>query len=226
MEQYFTVEQIRDMDRRASEEYCMPSAVLMENAGRITAEETLLWFRDNIARAHAELSPKVSVVCGSGNNAGDGFVAARYLHNWGANVTVYLLREYKDYRADAKVNLTVIHRMKVPMAIVLKPNARTKIESSDIVIDAILGTGISGEVKGIQRDMICRLNNSNRNIVAVDIPSGLDGNTGLPMGAAVKADLTVSMGFNKKGFIEPEAKKYTGHVMIADIGYPLGIVKR
>lgn len=210
---YLSVEEARDIDRRATELYGIPAIVLMENAGRIVAEETIKLFKPGLVK------PVVSVICGSGNNAGDGFVAARYLFNRGISVNVFALKDFEDYKGDALVNLSIAGKLNIPAAVIHGPEIKG-LEKCDIIIDAVFGTGIAGKVKERYKSIIDSINDSERSVLSVDIPSGMDGNTGEPLGACVKAGLTVTMGYMKKGFLNPGSKKYTGNIVVADIGYP------
>jgi NAD(P)H-hydrate epimerase len=205
-----TRDRIRAIDQRVIHEYDLPGLVLMENAGRAVADAV-------DARApHGS----VLVVAGPGNNGGDGLVAARHLHNRGYDVRVVLFAEPKP-GSDPDVFLRVVRRI-------------LPVETGDIrrvlseavpgaIIDALLGTGLSRPVSGDLAEWIRAMNARDRSrtlLVAVDIPSGLDADTGKPLGVAVEADITVTMALPKVGFQQPGADRYTGHVVVADIGMP------
>lgn len=204
---HVTREEMREIDRRAIEEYGVPVDTLMENAGRAVA--------DAVQERTSPACPIVAV-CGRGNNGGDGFVAARHLLDRGYEVEVFALDLPPDAssapgRAWEKVKgrLEQVQRFKArPMA---------------VLIDALLGTGLSRPVEGRERKLIAEMNAFDPRwfpIVAVDLPSGLDANTGRPLGVAVKASVTVTLGLPKVGFSRPEARKYLGEVVVADIGFP------
>jgi hydroxyethylthiazole kinase-like uncharacterized protein yjeF len=220
-----SVEQIRDIDRLATDAYGIPSIVLMEIAGENAALGALKLLKDFNWGKQPE-DPVVSVVCGSGNNAGDGFVAAKLLYNRGLKVTVYLLKDAKAYKGDALVNLEIIRKMNIRVKDASANGVKEEIADSSVIIDSIFGTGLKGETGGIQKSMIEFINGLGKPVLAVDIPSGLDGDTGMPLGSCVRASLTVSMGFMKKGFLNPVSRKYTGEIIVADIGYPRDIMSK
>jgi NAD(P)H-hydrate epimerase len=215
---YYSIEEIQKIDKLVTEKYGIPSIILMENAGRTVADEV-----KNILKYYNEQVNKVciSVICGSGKNAGDGFVAARYLYNTYQNLILFHINNIDDYKGDVLINLNIIRKLGIKIYKINNLlNFKSKILKSDIIIDAIFGTGLNREVTGIYKDVINIINKSKKFIVSIDIPSGLNGDTGKPTGIAVKSNLTVTMGYLKKGFKNPEAKKFTGKIVVADIGYP------
>ncbi len=208
-----TVEEMREVDRRAIEEFRIPSLQLMENAGRIIAEEAREMLR-------SPLGKRVAVFAGRGNNGGDGFVAARYLLEEGAEVKTYLLGKKEEVKGDAGANL---HRLTRVVEIKEKNDLeklREGFSQIDLIIDALLGTGTRGEVRGLLRDTIELLNERAKPIISVDIPSGLEGNKGEPPGICVRAVKTVTMGLPKRGLILYPGAEYTGELKIAAIGIP------
>jgi len=208
-------EEMREIDKKAIEEIGIPGVVLMENAGRSVANV--------IANMRPAEKSRVAIFCGSGNNGGDGFVCARHLYNKGFNISVALLGKIADVKGDAEINLKIISHMGIA---ILEINEFSKlpwqevISNADIIVDAIFGTGLKKEVKGIYADVIKRINDSKKLIVAVDIPSGLDANSGLPLGVAVRSTKTVTMGLRKIAFDNSSAAEFTGEVIVADIGIP------
>ncbi|MEJ2223272.1 MAG: NAD(P)H-hydrate dehydratase, partial [Desulfobacterales bacterium] len=167
---------------------------------------------------------KIGVIAGRGNNGGDGFVIARYLAQKGISVTVYLLSKRQKVSGDAAANLELLSPLKVP--VVEMPDAKsfsaheTEMRHEAIWIDAILGTGLRSDVKGFFKDVINFINQSNKPVFAVDIPSGLNSDTGWPCGTCVRADATATFAFAKTGhFLFPGAD-YTGNLEIIDIGVP------
>lgn len=200
----FTREAIRRLDRLAVERFHMPSIVLMENAGA------------SIAAAAMGLlgrSRKVAIYCGPGNNGGDGLVAARHLHN--AGVEVQVIPAPGDCSGDAAINLAIVRAMRVP--VVEHPTA------PGLVIDALLGTGLDRPVQGKMAEQIAAINRwgvRGVQILSVDLPSGLDADTGRPLGTAVRADLTVTLCGWKAGFVRRESRKFTGRIAVGDIGVP------
>jgi len=215
-----TRQQAREIDRIAISEYGVKGLILMEHAGRACAREA-------VAMLGGAARRQVVVFCGSGNNGGDGFVVARHLENWGCQVQTYLvgridavLREADD----AAANLDIALSMDIPV-VELKHEedldaALAAAGQADLVVDALLGTGLAGEVRGIYRPLIERLNALAVPILSVDVPSGLDCDTGRPLGVAVRATRTVTFVLPKLGFRQPGAERYTGLVKVAEIGVP------
>ncbi|HET6427137.1 MAG TPA: NAD(P)H-hydrate epimerase, partial [Phycisphaerae bacterium] len=209
--------QVREADRRAIDEWGVPGVVLMENAGRGAA--------DVIQKFLAELNARtVVVVAGRGNNGGDGFVIARHLRLRGVPCTVLLVSDWKSLRGDAALNYEILSHVGVQVMQVAEDGVRhlaPNLREFDLIVDAVGGTGIVGPLRGHQATVVEQINAAGRPVVAVDIPTGLDCDTGEAPGAAVKADLTVTFHARKIGFDEPGAAEYTGRVVVADIGIPL-----
>lgn len=221
-----TRDKIRELDRIAIEEYGIPGAILMENAGRRCAEAAVEMLGDPEAS-------RVLIVCGKGNNGGDGFVVARHLANRGAEAAVLLMAEIADVleaENEAALNLRIIRRMGIPVReLGGAKEARTAIGEMgdcDLVVDALLGTGISGEVREPFRSAIEAVNALRAPVLAVDVPSGLDCDTGEPLGVAVRADRTVTFAVAKVGFARPGADAYTGPVEVAEISIPRAEIER
>jgi NAD(P)H-hydrate epimerase len=217
-----TAEQMQELDRKAIETYRIPGIVLMENAGRGATEAISNAFPDIGKR-------KIAIVAGKGNNGGDGFVIARYLLNRAVSVKVYLLADPKALRGDAETNFQIFQRMKGEVISVPSSKdyqkMKKELEKFDLLIDAIFGTGLDAEVRGYYREVIDHLNTLQRPIVAIDIPSGLDANTGKPLGTAIRASLTVTFGLPKVGHLIPPGPDYVGEVKLIDIGYPKKLVE-
>jgi NAD(P)H-hydrate epimerase len=190
----------------------------MENAGRAVAEVVIsLLKRKNRAR--------VFVVCGKGNNGGDGYVIARHLLNAGFDVRVVLCGDREKVQGDARVNLDVLERLGheveqlEPAGADVASRIRDMAADADMVVDALLGTGLQGRLREPYRSLIDAINAVACPILAVDIPSGLDCDTGEPLGAAVRAACTVTFVAVKKGFAaSPNASTYVGEIYIASIG--------
>ncbi len=204
---------MRAVDRRALEVYGIPTLLLMENAGAGLARAVM-----------ARATGRVAVVCGKGGNGGDGLVLARHLAVAGRDVAIALTAPAADFdrKSDAGVNLTIVERLKIPLEVTPDGKAlasflaRTK---PALVADALLGTGVSSEVREPHRGLIEAMNASGIEIVAVDVPSGLDGDTGKPLGVSVRAAFTVTFAAEKKGFAS--AREYTGEVEVVSIGCPV-----
>ncbi len=212
-----TTEQMRGLDRAAIEDYGILGLVLMENAGRAVAEA---------AARMLDGSGRVVVVCGSGNNGGDGFVAARHLSNRSVEVEVYLLAAVDDLQGDAATNCHIGQQMDLP--IFENPDPATleaAVNSADLVIDAILGTGISGEVRDPAQSAIAAINQSQARVLAVDIPSGISGDTGVEMGEAVWADRTLTFGLPKIGHYCYPGRDHCGEIELVDISLPAALVE-
>lgn len=198
---------MRELDRRATLEYGIPSLVLMENAGKGTAELILKQFPK---------AQKILVVSGKGNNGGDGFVTARYLKKMNREPSVLLLADPSILKGDAKINFDRLFGDKIPVTSL----DLSQIEDCDLLVDAILGIGVTMEVKGIYRDAIERMNQSGKPILAVDIPSGLDGDSGQVHGVAVRSTCTATMAELKHGLLSGAGPQFCGSIFKIDIGFP------
>ena len=212
-----TANEMQKMDLSTIESFGLPGRILMENAGRGATQFFLEQFKN------AE-NKKIGVIAGRGNNGGDGFVIARYLAQKGISVTVYLLSERQKISGDAAANLELLPPLKVP--VIEMPDAesfsahQTAMRHEAIWVDAILGTGLKSDVKEFFKDMIDFINQSNKPVFAVDIPSGLNSDTGQPCGACVRADATATFAFAKTGHFLLPGADYTGNLKIIDIGVP------
>ncbi|HEX9137853.1 MAG TPA: NAD(P)H-hydrate epimerase, partial [Nitrospirota bacterium] len=205
-----TAEQIKSIDRRAIKDLGIPGPVLMENAGAAVMVEMEKFF-PNLA------GMKVGIICGKGNNGGDGLALARRLNIHGVPVRVALLASFGAVTGDAKINLSILRKMGVEIA----QNASTHAISdliawSDILVDALIGVGLSASLKGIYAFAVELMNASGRPLVAIDIPTGINADTGEVMGSAVKADLTVTMALLKRGIVLHPGARHAGTVRVAD----------
>jgi len=219
-----TRDQCRSADRYAIEQLGIPGVVLMENAGR-NATDVIERCLRTAARKTGKAGA-VAVVCGKGNNGGDGFVIARHLKLRGFTVTVDLLADPAELTGDAGVNYTSVDRMGIPIHRLDKPGAVARAarrwRNCTVVVDALLGTGFSGQVGEPLAGVIRRINAlTGATIVAVDVPSGLDADTGSAGGEAVRADVTATFLAAKVGLVRPAARKYVGRLVVADIGAPV-----
>ena len=210
MQKLVTAVQMREMDRRTIEDYGVPSIVLMENAA--------LRVVDVIAERFGPLKGKrIAVVCGKGNNGGDGLAIARHLAvRFGAKVSVHLTAEPSEYEGDAAENYKMAEAFGLDIRRVFPDLYR----GIDLVVDALLGTGIHGGVEGNLAEIISAMNDEHRPIVAVDVPSGLNADTGEVGGACVKAAVTVTFALPKLGLIVYPGAEYVGELIVADIGMP------
>ena len=208
-----TRDEVRDVDRRALEEFGIPGVVLMENAGR------------NAASYLHGLAPSgpLAIVCGKGNNAGDGFVMARHLQNLGRDVGLYLACDPAEYRGDAAINYGIVSKSRIPCRPLLTAGPgewRAALTSAVWIVDALLGTGLSGMVREPFSSIIGAINSLGHPVFSVDTPSGLDCNTGRPLGSCIKATVTGTFVARKVGFDAPTAAAWLGRVEVLDIGVP------
>jgi len=215
-----TAQQIRNIDRRAIREYGIPGPVLMENAATAVMAEMERFF-------NGLSGVRVGIVCGKGNNGGDGLALARRLSIRGVPMRAALLAPFKDVVGEAKINLSILLKMDVEIS----QNATHRVLSdiiawSDILVDAMLGVGLSSPLKGRFADAVDMMNASSRPVVAIDIPTGIDADTGAVMGAAIKADLTVAMALLKRGLVLHPGAEYAGTVRVADIGIPAEVIEK
>jgi len=221
MRKAVTGETMREIDRRAIEEFGIPSLLLMENAGRACAEEIL--------KRGVKAGERVAVFAGKGNNGGDGFVAARHLHNGGVVPVVFFFQKPSEMKADPLANFRILERMKIDLRDCAGgadwDGVRNVLKTCRAVLDALFGTGLSKPVGEPFRTAIEEINHSKLPVVAVDIPSGLHADTGEVMGICVKAAVTVSLALAKKGFYLNEGPAYTGSVVVADISIPRELIE-
>jgi NAD(P)H-hydrate epimerase len=207
---------MQEIDRQAIEGIGIPSLVLMENAGVAVVEE----IEDRVSGDRLN----VSVMCGLGNNGGDGMVIARHLSDRGHEVMVYLTAPRANYSGDARSQLRILNRLDIPMTVLgtgrSLERARRRFEDSDVAVDALFGTGLQREVVGLYAEAVSIVNSCSGLVVAVDIPSGINGQTGMPMGTAVTADVTVTLAFPKRGLILFPGADHAGEIVVADIGIP------
>jgi NAD(P)H-hydrate epimerase len=209
-----TAQRMRELDRKAIEERGIASLTLMEKAGGAVAEAA--------ARLTEGTGQQpVVILCGPGNNGGDGLVAARHLVQRGRRVQVFLAAAPADLSSDAATNLRRLAESGISATQV--SNAQPIAEAcaaASLVVDALLGTGASGKVRGLPGKLIEALNDSGARVLAVDVPSGLDADSGEPLGLAVRAVETVTMGLPKIGLFLYPGMDHAGRVTVADIGFP------
>jgi NAD(P)H-hydrate epimerase len=208
--------QVREVDRRATEEFGLPGVVLMENAA-INASAVALEMVDYE-------SAGVIIVCGGGNNGGDGLAIARHLDNFGTDVRVVLTVDPAKHGGDAAINWRVVERMGIN--VVPWTSGIMKEGEPELIIDAVFGTGLSQAPREPFAAVAREMNISGVPILAIDVPSGLDCDTGEPLGpVCVKATQTVTFVAEKVGFANVTAREFTGTVVVAGIGCPAEIVE-
>ncbi len=209
-----TAEQMREMDRLTIQKYGVPSLTLMERAGERIAQAILERFARNAKKG-------VLIVAGKGNNGGDGFVVARWLKKARIPCEVALLARQDELSPDAAHNCRAFLKLKGKVSEVAASDGGLLGERTGkhgLIVDAILGTGVKNQVCGLYADAITWINTSGLPVVAVDIPSGIDTDTGVPLGVAVQAEMTVALGFAKRGQVIYPGVDSVGELVIADIG--------
>ncbi len=210
MEPIVSVQEMRAVDRLSIEELKIPALLLMENAGLKTAQA--------IARHFGPMAQKnVCIICGKGNNGGDGFVVGRHLSRMGARVEIFSTARAEDLKGEAAANRTIAESLGLPIHDISAIEQLVPSSPPDLLVDALLGTGIRGEVSGFYREIIEWLNRQKAPVAAVDTPSGLNCETGVVAGAAVRAELTVTMGNVKTGQLFFPAREHQGRLFVADL---------
>ena len=212
-----TRDEVRKVDSWAINTLGVPGVVLMENAGRSCAE----LIKEELKEvAH----PKVCIFCGTGNNGGDGYVIARHLLNSSFEVVVVICANRGKVKGDAKINLDILERLGRPIEQLNLGDANVPAQvkvfaaDADMLVDGLFGTGLSGQLSDEYKQLIETINACNCPILAVDIPSGLDCDSGQPLGTAIRASYTVTFVAVKKGFTSGSAAQYTGEIFVASIG--------
>lgn len=215
-----TRDEVRGIDRIAAQECAIPSLILMENAGRGAAD----WLRNQLT----DKQGLVVIACGPGNNGGDGGVVARHLDAWGFQVRVVWFARPEQLHGDAAVQWTILSKSAIDQTAWTGANSEETdlpeldalFADADWIVDALLGTGLARPVEGRLRVVIEAMNRSGKPILALDLPSGLDADSGQPLGIAVRASATTTFVSRKIGFDRPGANLYTGEVVQVDIGVP------
>ena len=210
-------DQVRGFDSWAINTALVPGVVLMENAGRSCAE----LIKQKLAGTK---NASVCIFCGTGNNGGDGFVVARHLKNADIEPVTIICGDAAKITGDALINYEIAKKISLkiehlnPTDDDLEQRIKFLTSDSDIIVDALFGTGLAGALRNGYDILINAINNLGKTVIAVDIPSGLDCDTGLAHGLAIKAESTVTFVAAKKGFTNPAAEEYTGQIYVASIG--------
>jgi NAD(P)H-hydrate epimerase len=216
-----TARQMREADRRTIEEVGVPSLLLMENAGLQVVAAMDEAF-DGLA------GRRVAVLCGRGNNGGDGFVVARTLRQRGVDLAVYLVGRAADVRGDARTNLESLQHLPLPVTEIAEESDWAEhardIASRDLVVDALFGTGLSSPLSGLPARIVEDVNRMRPAVVSIDLPSGLSADRAEPVGPCIRAALTVTLGAPKLPLVLPPAMEMAGRLVIADIGIPSEVV--
>ena len=213
--------QMRDADRQTIDEIGIPSMVLMENAGRqvVAALEAA---NDDLTDKH------VAVLCGTGNNGGDGFVVARTLHQRGVDVFVFVVGTMPAVRGDARLNLEILGRLGLTVVEISDEQAWdlhfSEISQCDLIVDAIFGTGLRSPLAGMMETVAADVNASGIPVVAVDLPSGMSADRAEPIGECIRASMTVTLATPKLPLVLPPGEGYAGSIVVADIGIPPEVI--
>jgi hydroxyethylthiazole kinase-like uncharacterized protein yjeF len=211
-----TRDEVRAVDRYAIETLGVPGVVLMENAGRNAAGVIEEFFSNNLAH---DTKRRVAVVAGAGNNGGDGYVVARHLARKGYPVVTFLLAPDEKITGDARINLQILRRMKLDVQPAWEISRLADVlREFDLIVDAVGGTGVRGVLRSDLAAAVEQINAAGKPILAVDIPTGLDCDTGEASGPCVRAAMTVTFVARKRGFDNPASTTYTGPVQVVDIG--------
>ena len=220
-----TAAEMREVDRLSTERYGVPSLTLMENAGKSVAQVIQ-------SRVPGFAGRHIIVLCGKGNNGGDGFVAARHLLKMGARPRVFLLAEPRELKGDAAANFRRWKKTSRELRVIRSAkewqSSRAEVASADIVVDALLGTGVRGPVEGLFEEAIRDVNSRRPEqiVVAVDIPSGLHADTGEIPGVAVTADYTVTFTAPKPGLVLGAGPRHVGQLAVRQIGSPAELIEK
>ena len=207
-----TASQAKLLDKKAREVYGLPTLVLMENAGRAVAEEVIKLKKR-----------KIAIFCGKGNNGGDGFVCARHLLTGGIKPDVFLAGKISGVKGEARLNLDILLRLRHKILEIDEKNInllKEKICRYDLIVDAIFGVGLKGNIEGTFRDLIESINSSGAYVVSIDIPSGLDADSGKVSAACVRADETITFIAKKRGMVKGEGLIYSSKIIVSDLGFP------
>jgi NAD(P)H-hydrate epimerase len=221
MDGTLTRAQVRELDRRAMEEYGVPGVVLMENAGRNSAAALLAWG----ARG------PIVICCGRGNNGGDGFVIARYLDLARLPVHVLLFADPGELTGDARIMFQIVEKSGLairchPGLTFPRAEVAAALGAADWIVDALLGAGLTGPARAPLAEVIDLINASGRKVLAIDLPSGLDCDTGRPPGPAVRATRTVTLAALKRGLANPASRPWVGECTVVDIGVPRALLEQ
>ncbi len=208
-----TAAEMSEIDRYTISEIGIPGRVLMENAGRAATEIIL--------RKWSELSGRrIAIVCGKGNNGGDGLVVARCLNERGAGCSVFLLGKKAEVRGEALANLQVAEKLGLPIFEVIEESQLPDFSLYTLLVDAILGTGSRGNLEALLARAVERMNASGRPTVALDLPTGVNADTGEVIGSCIRVAMCVAFGAAKRGLLFSPGREYAGEVHVARIGFP------
>jgi len=207
------VEEMRNLDRTAVEDFSLAEELLMENAGMAAYHV--------IMKESGIQGKRFVLICGTGNNGGDGLVIARKIHSMNGEAVVYILGNEDKFRGTSKKNFEIVSRLQLTIRHVESMDSlRKELAHCDAIVDAIFGTGLTRNVEGMYSDVIQMINRSGKKVFSIDIPSGINGDTGKIMGAAVKADFTITFGIPKIGNILYPGYGHCGKLYVSHISFP------
>lgn len=213
-----SVSEMQTIDREAIERIGIPRVVLMDHAGLAAARE--------IHRRVPE-SSAIGIVCGKGFNGGDGLACARHLHNWGHHPEIYLSSTPRSLKSGCGIFFRQVKNLGIPFTEIESEETAwvDRVSRSAMLADALLGIGLSGEVRSAEHAIIQGMMQSGVPILSLDCPSGLDADTGEPLGHAVKATVTVTFGLAKKGFFSASGKKFVGELITDSVTFPASLLR-
>lgn len=209
-----TTEQMAEVDRLMIEEYGILLIQMMENAGRNLAEQARRMSGGCVT------DRRIVVLCGVGNNGGGGMAAARHLHNWGADVRVKLVAD------PSRLKDVPVHQWRILQTMGLSSVADPDLTLVDLILDAMIGYGLTGDPRGAVSEWIDRANASGHPILALDTPSGLDTTSGIPGQPCIRANATLTLALPKIGLLTQQASPFVGDLFLADIGVPPELYRR
>lgn len=211
-----TGSQMQEIDRRATRELGIPSLTLMENAGRGVADLIASFLHPGGVKRGFEKS--IVIFCGKGNNGGDGLVAARYLAERGYPVRIILFCDPSELKKDPAVNFQKLSSLNIPIHV--DGHYENFLEKADLIVDALFGVGLKKALSEPFHSAVVAINNAKKKVISIDVPSGLDADTGRVFNVCVEADMTATLQLPKKGLYEGEGPRYAGTIKIIDIGIP------
>lgn len=219
-----TAGEMRTLDQTAINEYGIPGMVLMENAGLAVVDVIKDHFSGKLK------GTRILILVGKGNNGGDGLVVARHLSNAGCDVKVFLLCKPEELQGDAAANWQIVRRMKIRYQLILTERdlnlVKVGLIYTELVVDAIFGTGFKGTVQGTIAKLMEIVNEAKKPVVAVDLPSGAEADTGCVRGACIKATYTVTFGLPKIGLVLEPAARQVGQMVVGDISMPQELIRK
>lgn len=210
--------EMAEIDRFTIEKVGIPGMVLMENAGR----EVVAVIREMLGTVEGK---NIYIFCGKGNNGGDGYVVARYLLDMGANVKTYLVGKIDEVKGDAGSNLRILRGLGHSMLPISSVEHVNWNNGAHLLVDALLGTGVRGVLTGLVKELVEKINEDRAPIISVDLPTGVEADTGAVGGTCIQAKTTVTMGYLKNGLLLTPGRKHAGDVIVADIGIPRAVLK-